>query len=86
MQPAHQSNFGENEMTLIPQWKLFYKRWSTWLLLLLGSINLNDLLGVLPSIQQYMDPDVYRYMMIGLPFLIIIVTNIRQNSLSGPKP
>ncbi len=70
-------------MELIPQWKKWWKRWSTWLLLILGSINLNDLLGVLPSIQQYMDPQVYRYMMIAMPLLIIVVTNIRQNSVSG---
>lgn len=70
-------------MKLIPQWRLWWKRWSTWLLLLLGSINLNDLLGVLPSVQQYMDPQVYRYTMIALPILIIVVTNIRQNSVSG---
>ena len=73
-------------MELIPQWKQWWKRWSTWLLLILGSINLNDLLGVLPSVQQYMDPQVYRYMMVAAPFVVIIVTNIRQNSVSGPKP
>lgn len=72
-------------MQLIPQWKSFYKRWSTWLLLLLGGINLNDVIGVMPSIQQYMDPKIYSYIMIALPFLVIIVTNIRQNSVSGPK-
>lgn len=51
--------------------------------MLLGSISLNDVVGVLPSIQQYIHPDVYRYMMIALPFLIIVVTNIKQNSVSG---
>lgn len=70
-------------MELIPNWRKWYKRWSTWLLILIGGINLNDVLGLMPSIQQYIDPEVYRYLMIGLPLLIIVVTNIKQNSVSG---
>lgn len=71
------------DMELIPNWRKWYKRWSTWLLILIGGINLNDVLGLMPSIQQYIDPEVYRYLMIGLPLLIIVVTNIKQNSVSG---
>lgn len=73
-------------MQLIPQWRAWYKRWSTWLLIILGGVNLNDILGWLPSVQQYIDPTVYRYTMVGLSLAVIIVTNIRQKSVSGPKP
>lgn len=72
-------------MQLIPQWRAWYKRWSTWLLLVLGGINLNDILGWLPSIQQYMDPTVYRYTMLGLSLATFIALQIRQHSVSGPK-
>jgi len=75
----------EIPVELIPNWKAWYKRWSTWLLLILGSINLNDVLGVMPSIQQYVDPELYRYAMIALPFIVIAVTNIKQKSVSGPS-
>lgn len=74
------------DVELIPNWRKWYKRWSTWLLILIGGINLNDVLGLMPSIQQYIDPETYRYAMIVLPFLIIVVTNIRQNGVSGNKP
>lgn len=72
-------------MQLIPQWRAWYKRWSTWLLLVLGGINLNDILGWLPSIQQYMDPTVYRYTMLGLSLATFIALQIRQHSVSGSK-
>lgn len=72
-------------MELIPNWRKWYKRWSTWLLILIGGVNLNDVLGLMPSIQKYIDPETYRYAMIVLPFLIIVVTNIRQNGVSGKK-
>lgn len=68
---------------LIPNWRAWYKRWSTWLLLILGGINLNDVIGVMPSIQQYVDPDLYRWIMIALPLAVIAVTNIKQKSVSG---
>ena len=72
-------------MQLIPQWRVCYKRWSTWLLLALGGINLNDILGFLPSIQQYMDPTIYRYTMLGLSLATFVAIQIRQHSVSGPK-
>jgi hypothetical protein len=72
-------------MQLIPQWRAWYKRWSTWLLVVLGGINLNDILGFLPSIQQYMDPTVYRYTMLGLSLATFVAIQIRQHSVSGPK-
>jgi hypothetical protein len=72
-------------MQLIPQWRVWYKRWSTWLLILLGGINLNDVMQWLPSMQQYMDPNVYRYTMIGLSMATFVAIQVRQHSVSGPK-
>jgi len=72
-------------MQLIPQWRVWYKRWSTWLLIVLGGINLNDVMQWLPSMQQYMDPNVYRYTMIGLSMATFVAIQVRQHSVSGPK-
>lgn len=71
-------------MQLIPQWRAWYKRWSTWLLGMIGLINLNDILQWLPSMQQYMDPTTYHYMMIGLSVSTVIAAQVRQHSVSGP--
>ena len=72
-------------MQLIPQWRAYWRRYSTWLLVVMGGINLNDILGFLPSIQQYMDPTVYRYTMLGLSVATFVAIQIRQHSVSGPK-
>lgn len=72
-------------MQLIPQWRVWYKRWSTWLLIVLGGVNLNDVMQWLPSMQQYMDPSVYRYTMIGLSMATFVAIQVRQTSVSGPK-
>jgi hypothetical protein len=72
-------------MQLIPQWRVWYKRWSTWLLGMIGLINLNDILGWLPSVQQYMDPVTYKYAMIGLSVAVFVAMHIPQKSVSGPK-
>ncbi len=72
-------------MQLIPQWRVWYKRWSTWLLIVLGGINLNDVMQWLPSMQQYMDPSVYRYTMIGLSMATFVAIQVRQTSVAGPK-
>lgn len=73
-------------MELIPNWRKWYKRWSTWLLAVIAAINLNDIMGLMPSLKEYMSPTTYNYVMIVLPFLIMAVTNIRQNGVSGKKP
>lgn len=73
-------------MQLIPQWRAWYKRWSTWLLGVIAAINLNDILQWLPSVQQYMDPVTYKYAMIGLSVSVLLANNIHQNSVSGSKP
>lgn len=72
-------------MQLIPQWRAWYKRWSTWLLGMIGLINLNDVMQWLPSVQQYMDPVTYKYAMIGLSVSAFIALQVHQPSVSGPK-
>jgi len=73
-------------MQLIPQWRAWYKRWSTWLLGLIAAVNLNDVVQWLPSVQQYIDPTTYRYVMIGLSVSVFVAMHIPQKSVSGPKP
>lgn len=70
---------------LIPQWRKCWRRYSTWLLTAMGAISLNDIVGFMPSIQQYMDPEIYRFSMIGLSVATLIAINIKQNSVSGDK-
>ncbi|MNE12810.1 hypothetical protein D3C81_1758440 [compost metagenome] len=76
---------GARIMTLIPQWRKWWRRWSTWLLALIGGINLNDVLGWLPSIQQYMDPVHYKYLMISLSVAAFLALQIHQPTVSGDK-
>lgn len=72
-------------MKLIPQWRKCWRRYSTWLLTAIGAISLNDISGFMPSIQQYMDPDVYRLSMIVLSVATLVAINIKQDSVSGGK-
>jgi hypothetical protein len=73
-------------MKLIPQWKLWWKRWSTWLLSLIAGLSLNDLTGFMPSIQQYIPEDRYKAIMLGLSLLTFVALHIPQKSLAGGKP
>lgn len=72
-------------MQLIPQWRVWYKRWSTWLLTVLGSFSLADTLGFMPQIQQFVDPQIYKWVMFGLTLGTFIALHIKQPSISGPS-
>lgn len=68
-------------MQLIPQWKLFYKRWSTWLL---GAIPvLTAAVSFMPSIQEYIHPDAYKTIMVILSLSVFVALQIKQKSVSG---
>lgn len=68
-------------MQLIPQWKLFYKRWSTWLL---GAIPvLTAAVSFMPSIQEFIHPELYKTIMVGLSVSVFIALQIKQKSVSG---
>lgn len=71
-------------MTLVPYWRSWYKRWSTWLLTILGGFSLSDTLGFMPQIQQFIDPQVYKWVMFGLTIGTFVVLHIKQPSISGP--
>lgn len=73
-------------MQLIPQWRAWYKRWSTWLLAALGGLSVSDILGFMPQIQEYIDPQTYKLVMLGLSVSTFIALQVHQNSVSGPKP
>lgn len=72
-------------MQLISQWRRCWRRYSTWLLAISGAISLNDVIGFMPSIQQYMDSEVYRWAMIGLSVSTLIAIQVKQDSVSGDK-
>lgn len=72
-------------MQLIPQWRAWYKRWSTWLLAAVGTLSLNDLIGFMPSIQEYIDPQTYKLAMLGLSLATFVALQVHQPSVSGPK-
>lgn len=70
-------------MQLIPQWKLFYKRWSTWLL---GAIPvLTAAVSFMPSIQEFVNPELYKTIMVILSVSVFVAIQIKQNSVSGPS-
>lgn len=71
-------------MQLIPQWRVWYKRWSTWLLTMLGGLSLTDILGFMPQVQEYIDPQYYKVSMLCLTIGTFLVMHIHQPSLSGP--
>lgn len=72
-------------MELIPQWRLWYKRWSTWLLALISGLSTADILGFMPQIQEFIDPQVYKLVMLGLTVSTFAALHIKQASLAAPK-
>lgn len=72
-------------MELIPQWRAWYKRWSTWLLALTGSLSAADMLGFMPSIQEFVDPQTYKLVMLGLSVMTFVALQVKQVSVSGPS-
>lgn len=70
---------------LIPQWRAWYKRWSTWLLALLSGLSAADIMGFMPQIQEFVDPQTYKFVMLGLTLSTFLVMHIKQTSVSGPS-
>lgn len=73
-------------MELIPQWRAWYKRWSTWLLAITGSFSAADALGMMPQIQEFVDPQIYKWVMLGLAVSTFVAMHIKQPSISVPTP
>lgn len=70
-------------MELIPQWRAWYKRWSTWLLASAGALS--GLMTFMPSVQEFIDPETYKIIMLGLSAATFIALQIKQQSVSGPS-
>lgn len=68
-------------MKLIPQWKKWWKRHSVQLLALIPIIQ--ALREWLPTVREFISPDVYGYMAAGLSLTAIVVMQIQQKALSG---
>jgi len=67
-------------MALVPQWRRWYRRWSTWLLAL--SWCLSAVMGFMPSVQEYILPDTYKMIMLGLSIATFIALQIKQPSVT----
>lgn len=71
-------------MRLIPQWKKWWKRHSVQLLALIPIIE--ALRQWLPTVREFISPELYGNLAIGLSITAIVVMQIQQKSVSGVKP
>jgi hypothetical protein len=71
-------------MKPIPQWRRWWRRYSTWLALSLPAMT--ALRDALPSLQELIPLAQYKLIIGALGFAIVIATNIHQNKVSGDKP
>lgn len=69
-------------MTLIPQWRLWWKRWSTWLLGLIPIITAAR--DFAPTLQEWIPIDIYKLLMIILSVGAFVAIQIKQRSVSIP--
>jgi hypothetical protein len=70
-------------MKPIPQWRRWWRRYSTWLALSLPAMT--ALRDALPSLQELIPLAQYKLIIGALGFAIVIATNIHQNKVSGDK-
>lgn len=66
---------------MIPQWKKWWRRWSTWLALTLPAMTVAR--EALPNLQDLIPLPQYKLIAGVLGFVIVIAMNIKQNSVSG---
>lgn len=66
---------------MIPQWKKWWRRWSTWLALTLPAMTVAR--EALPNLQDLIPLPQYKLIAGLLGFVIVIAMNIKQNSVSG---
>jgi len=70
-------------MELVPHWRAWYKRWSTWLLASAGLLS--GLVSFMPTVQEYVDPQTYKMIMLGLSVATFLALQVKQKSVSGPS-
>lgn len=66
---------------MIPQWKKWWRRWSTWLALTLPAMTVAR--EALPNLQDLIPLPQYKLIAGLLGFVVVIAMNIKQNSVSG---
>ena len=73
-----------NQMKPIPQWRRWWRRYSTWLALAVPALT--GLREAMPSLQALIPLVQYKWIVGVLGFVIVFATNIHQKSMSGRKP
>ncbi|BBI47400.1 hypothetical protein [Pseudomonas phage HU1] len=68
-------------MKPIPQWRLWWRRYSTWLALAIPILA--GLREALPELREIIPIEAYKYISGGLGFAVVIAMQIRQRSVSG---
>lgn len=69
-------------MTLIPQWRRWWRRHSVQIASLMPAITWAR--EHFPEVKDHLPANVYSIMMIVLFVAFLVVLNIKQNSVSGP--
>lgn len=68
-------------MKPIPQWRRWWRRYSTWLALAIPILA--GLREALPELRELIPIEAYKYISGGLGFAVVIAMQIRQRSVSG---
>lgn len=68
-------------MKPIPQWRRWWRRYSTWLALAIPILA--GLREALPELREIIPIEAYKYISGGLGFAVVIAMQIRQSSVSG---
>lgn len=68
-------------MKPIPQWRRWWRRYSTWLALAIPILA--GLREALPELREIIHPDVYQYISGILGFAVVVAMQIKQRSVSG---
>lgn len=69
------------DVELIPNWRKWYRRWSTWLLASAGLLS--AAVSFMPTVQEYIDPATYKTIMLGLSVATFVALQVKQASVSG---
>lgn len=68
-------------LELVPAANKWYRRWSTWLLAVAGTLS--GVQAFMPGVQQYMSPVTYSLIMIGLTVVTGVAAQIKQRNMPG---
>jgi predicted membrane chloride channel (bestrophin family) len=68
-------------MQLIPQWRKWWRRWSTWLALMIPILAMAR--EALPELREIIDPQLYKVISGCLGFAVVVAMQIKQHSVSG---